>query len=95
MAHIARSIEIDDPVGIIYEQWMRFEELAPSVVDGTEAHIRWRAEVLSFEPRGSRTRVTFRVEFDPVRDDAGLRRRVERTLERFKVYVEARLAPAR
>ncbi len=89
MAHFARSIELDDPVGLIYEQWIRFEELAPSAVGDAEPHIRWRAEVLSFEPRGAGTRVTLRVEFDPVRDDTGVRLRVERALERFKLYVEA------
>jgi hypothetical protein len=71
---------------------MRFEALAAPAVSGGDPHIRWRAEVLSFEPRGAGTRVTFRIEFDPVRDDEGVRRRIERALERFKLYVESTAA---
>lgn len=87
MAHIARSIEVDEPVQAIYEQWMRFEELPRCAVHSLEAQVRWRAEVLTFEPRGSCTRVTLRIDYDPDRSDPALPARVERTLEGFRAFV--------
>ena len=92
MAHVARSIEVEEPVQAIYERWMRFEELPRCAGHALEAHVRWRAEVLTFEPRGRGTRVTLRVDFDPDRPDPALPARVERTLEGFRAFVAG--APA-
>jgi uncharacterized membrane protein len=87
VAHIARSIEVDEPVQAIYEQWMRFEELPRCAAHSLEGPVRWRAEVLTFEPRGGGTRVTLRVDYDPSRPDPALPARVERTLEGFRAFV--------
>ena len=51
MATIEKSIEVDVPVGMAYNQWTQFEEL-PKFMDGVEsvtqnddAHLRWVAEI--------------------------------------------------
>jgi hypothetical protein len=87
LAHVSRSIDVEEPVGSVYEKWTRFDETAPALAED-RARVHWRAEVLSFEPRGSSTCVTLRIEYDPVRNDPGLSRSVERTLEDFRSYLE-------
>lgn len=93
MAHVARSIEVDEPVDAIYEQWTVFEGLPRCAVIEAEAGVHWRAEVLTFEPKGSRTRITLRINYDPTRRDDGLSHRVEAALESFKSFLEERADP--
>jgi uncharacterized membrane protein len=95
VAHVARSIEVEEPVQALYEQWMRFEELPRCAEHSLDAHVRWRAEVLTFEPKGSCTRVTLRIEYDPSRPDPALPARVERTLEGFRAFVAESAAAQR
>jgi uncharacterized membrane protein len=87
VAHIARSIDVDVPVQSVHERWTRFEELPRFAAHALEGHVRWRAEVLTFEPRGGGTRVTLRIDYDPSRPDPALPSRLERTLERFRAFV--------
>jgi hypothetical protein len=87
VAHIARSIELDAQVDSVHAQWLRFEELPASGVPGLTEKIRWRAEVLTFEPTAKGTRVTVKIEFDPTGGDPGLARRVEAVLQRFLAFL--------
>jgi hypothetical protein len=87
VAHIARSIEVDEPVQAVHERWLRFEELPRCAAHALEGHARWRAEVLTFEPREGGTRVTLRIDYDSNRPDPALPARVERTLEGFRAFV--------
>ncbi len=89
---MAASIELDEPVGTIYERWTEFEKLPRFVVGAVEARIRWRAEILTFEPMGGGARVTLRIEYDPAGGGAGLSRHVQGALESFKAFVEERSA---
>jgi len=93
VARVTKSIEVDEPVDTIHELWLQFEDATRSAVHALEANIRWRGEVLTFEPKGSRTRVTLRIDYDPVEGDP-LSHHVERTLESFRLFVEARSAGA-
>jgi uncharacterized membrane protein len=88
VAHIARSIELDAPVDTIHEEWLRFEALPSSAVHSMVARVRWRAEVLTFEPTNGGTRVTLRVEYDSAGGDAGLGRRVQDVLLSFTSFHE-------
>jgi hypothetical protein len=63
-------------------------------VEEVEARVRWRAEVLTFEPSGDGTRVTLRVDYDASAGDAGLSRALERALEAFRAFLAERFAPA-
>jgi uncharacterized membrane protein len=87
VAHIARSIEVDEPVQAVHEQWMRFEELPRCAAHALEGRVRWRAEVLTFEPREGGTRVTLRIDYETSRPDPALPARLERTLEGFRAFV--------
>lgn len=51
MAPVQKSIEVDVPVSVAYNQWTQFEEF-PRFMDGVEevqqlddTHLRWRAEI--------------------------------------------------
>lgn len=51
MAAVEKSIEVDVPVNVAYNQWTQFEEF-PKFMDGVEevrqiddTHLRWRAEI--------------------------------------------------
>lgn len=88
MAHIARSIEVDAHVDDVHARWLRFEALPASGYSGIVGKVRWRAEVLTFEPLPAGTRVTVKIEFDPAHGDPALAGRVERLLERFSAFVE-------
>ncbi len=94
MAHITRSIELAQPVAVISEGWAEFERTPRYGVDTTAARVRWRAEVLTFEPIGDGTRVTLRIDYDPAGGDGGLPRKIEAALEAFRVYLAERLGAA-
>lgn len=94
MANISRSIDVQEPVDAVNERWAEFEKLPRCTLAGTEARVRWRAEVLTFEPRGDSTRVTVRIDYDPAGGDAGLSRSIEDTLQAFKTFAESRAAGA-
>ncbi len=99
MAYIEKSIEIEKPVGAVYDDWTQFEEF-PRVLEGlkemqglVDTRLRWRAEVLTFAPRGAGTRVTLRVDYDANGSeiDDALRvasGRLQRDLELFRTFVE-------
>lgn len=87
MAHITRAIELDGPADAVHEQWLRFEECPHRAASSVTAGVRWRAEVLTLEPLGMRTRVKLRVEYEPTGDgDEVLRRRVEAVLQAFTMF---------
>ncbi len=88
MAHVARSIEVDAPVETVHREWLEFEDSPRCAVHSLGAGVRWRAEVLTFEPMGARTRVTLKVEFDPAGADAGLPGRLDAVLRSFVSFRE-------
>lgn len=88
MAHITRSIDVDAPVDTIHQQWLRFEKLPRCAAHSMVVNVRWRAEVLTFEPIPAGTRVTLRIDYDPAGGDAGLSRRVEGVLQSFASFFE-------
>lgn len=95
MAHITRSIELAEPVPVISEGWAEFERSPRYAVAEAVGRVRWRAEVLTFEPAGDGTRVTLRVDYDGTAGGAaGLTRSIEGALEGFRAFLVERLAPA-
>ncbi len=94
MAHITRSIELAEAVGAIAEQWTIFEGTPRYLVGEAVARVRWRAEVLTFEPNDTGTRVTLRIDYDPSDGDAGLSLRVQDALEDFRSFLAERSAGA-
>lgn len=90
MARISRSILLPEPVGTICELWTEFERTPRCAVDVVEARLRWRAEVLTFEPDGDGTRVTLRIDFEPHGSDAWLPHGIEGTLEGFRSFLTER-----
>lgn len=94
MAHITRTIEIAEPVGVVSERWNEFERTQRCDVEQAKARVRWRAEVLTFEPKGDCTRVTLRVDYEPGAGDAGLTRSIERALEAFRSFLAEQFSPA-
>lgn len=89
MARIAQSIDVAEPVDVAYEKWMRFEQVPLPAVDELEAHLRWRSEVLTFEPRGGGTRVTLRIDFETSGTDAELSGQLRGALEEFRIFLES------
>lgn len=94
MAHITRSIELAEPVPVISEGWAEFERSPRCAVAEAVARVRWRAEVLTFEPAGDGTRVTLRVDYDGSAGAAGLTRSIEGALEGFRSFLVERTASA-
>ena len=95
MAHITRTIELAEPVGVVSERWNDFERTQRCDVEQAKARVRWRAEVLTFEPTGDGTRVTLRVDYEPGAGDAGgLSRSIERALEGFRSFLAEQFSPA-
>jgi hypothetical protein len=94
VAHITRSIELAEPVSLVSERWSEFEKTPHYAVGEAQARVRWRAEVLTFEPTGDGTRVTLRVDYDPSAGDAGLSRSIERALEEFRTFLAEEIAMA-
>lgn len=94
MAHVTRAIELEGPPDAVHEQWQRFEALPRSRARSMTAGVRWRAEVLTFEPLGERTRVKLSVEYDAAAGDEALPRRVEAILEAFTAFRHGEAAAA-
>ncbi len=87
MAHITRSIELPEPVGVVQERWTEYERSSRCAVAAVEARLRWRAEVLTFEPLAGGTRLTLRISFDPGPGDAAVIGRLEGVLEGFRAFL--------
>jgi hypothetical protein len=88
MAQVIRSIEVDAPVDAVHAEWLRFEELPRCAAHTLTAGLRWRAEVVTFEPIGPRTRVKLRVEYEPTGAEATLPLRMETVLQAFAYFRE-------
>ena len=88
MPQIARVVEVDAPVDTIQAQWERFEGLPRCAVHSVVANVRWRAEVLTFEPIESGTRITLKIEYEPGGCDAALPCRLESVLRSFVAFFE-------
>ncbi len=97
MSHIAKCIEVDEPVASVHEQWSEFEQFPQLAIhQEAEARLSWRAEVLTLEPLGPETtRVTLRIEYDPPGDARAVSRSVEGALERFRDFLSGRGREAR
>ncbi len=92
MAQIARAVEVDVPVAVIEEQWQRFEGLPRCPAHSLTANVKWRAEVLTFEPIDTGTRITLKVEYQPGGAEAGLPCRIDAVLQSFVSFLELRPA---
>ena len=91
MAQIVRAVEVNAPVELIERQWQRFEDLPRCGIHSLTENIKWRAEVLTFEPIRTGTRVSLKIEYEPGGCDAALPRRLESVLQGFLSF----LAPGR
>jgi hypothetical protein len=94
LAQIERSVNVDAPVDTVHEEWLRFEDRPSCAVHALVSSVRWRAEVLTLEPRPDGTRITLKIEYDPGGADAGLPRRLEGVLQSFTSFFERRHARA-
>ncbi len=92
MAQIARTVEVDAPVETIEEQWQRWEGLPRCAAHSLTANVRWRAEVLTFEPIRTGTRITLKVEYEPGGAEAGLPCRIDAALQSFVSFLQLRRA---
>ncbi|HEX9050796.1 MAG TPA: hypothetical protein VF841_09710 [Anaeromyxobacter sp.] len=90
MAQIARAVEVNAPVETIEEQWQRFEDHPRCAAHTLTVNVRWRAEVLTFEPIRTGTRITLKVEYEPGGAEAGLPDRLEAVLQGFVSFLELR-----
>ncbi len=88
MAQIARAVEVSAPVEIIQAQWERFEGLPRCAVHSLVANVKWRAEVLTFEPIRTGTRISLKIEYEPGGCDGALARRLETVLQSFLSFLE-------
>jgi hypothetical protein len=91
VARIQRTIEVAEPVDVVSERWAEFERTPRHGIDAAVSRVRWRAEVLTFEPAGDGTRLTLRIDYDEAGEGAALARSVERALEAFRVFLAERL----
>ncbi len=90
MAKIARAVEVNAPVDAIQRQWERFEDLPRCDAHSLVANVRWRAEVLTFEPIETGTRISLKIEYEPGGYDAALPSRLESVLRSFVTFLELR-----
>ncbi len=88
MAQIARAVDVNAPVEVIQAQWERFEELPRCAVHSLTENVKWRAEVLTFEPLRVGTRISLKIEYEPGESDGVLPRRLESVLASFVAFVE-------
>lgn len=94
MAQIATTVEVDAPVDMIERQWERFEGLPCCAVHSLVADVKWRAEVLTFEPVRTGTRITLKIEYQPGGAEAALPCRMRSVLQSFVSFVEVGRARA-
>ncbi len=87
MAQVARAVEVSAPVETIERQWERFESLPRCPAHGVVANVKWRAEVLTFEPIATGTRITLKIEYAPGGGEAALPRRVDAALQAFLSFL--------
>ncbi len=92
MAQIARAVEVNAPVEVIEEQWQRFEDLPRCAAHTLTVNVKWRAEVLTFEPLDVGTRITLKVEYQPGGAEAGLPCRIDAVLQSFVSFLRLRSA---
>ena len=88
MPQIARAVEVNAPVEMIEEQWQRFEDLPRCAAHTLTVNVKWRAEVLTFEPIRTGTRIILKVEYEPGGAEAGLPSRLDAVLQSFVAFVE-------
>jgi hypothetical protein len=85
---IARAVEVNAPVETIEEQWQRFEDLPRCAAHTLTVNVKWRAEVLTFEPIRTGTRITLKVEYEPGAGEAVLPSRLDAVLQSFVAFLE-------
>ncbi len=90
MPQIARTVEVNAPVELIERQWQSFEELPRCAAHTLTVNVKWRAEVLTFEPIRTGTRITLKVEYEPGGAESGLPSRLEAVLQGFVSFLERR-----
>lgn len=88
MAQIARAVEVEAPVETIEQQWQRFEDLPRCAAHAVVTNVKWRAEVLTFEPIRTGTRITLKIEYEPGGAEAGLPSRIDAVLQSFVSFLE-------
>ncbi len=88
MAQIARAVEVNAPVEVIQAQWERFEDLPRCGIHSLTENVKWRAEVLTFEPLRVGTRISLKIEYEPGECDVVLPRRIESVLASFVEFLE-------
>ena len=81
-----------------YQQWAECEDCprfleGPKEIGLAEARLRWRAEILTFAPKGMGTRVTLRIDYDAIRADVEhalqfVSRRLQRDLDLLQRLAE-------
>ncbi len=90
MAQIARAVEVNAPVDVIQQQWELFENLPRCAANPVVANVRWRAEVLTFEPIDTGTRITLKIEYEPGGVEAALPCRMDAMLQGFVRFLDLR-----
>lgn len=75
------------PVETIERRWERWEALPCSAVHAVVANVKWRAEVLTFEPIASGTRIKLKIEYEPGGCEAALPGRIDAALEGFVAFL--------
>ncbi len=90
MAQIARTVEVNAPVDVIHQEWERFENLPRCAAHSVVANVRWRAEVLTFEPIDAGTRITLKIEYEPGGVEAALPCRIDAALQSFVHFLRLR-----
>jgi hypothetical protein len=90
MPQIARTVEVNAPVELIEQQWQSFEELPRCAAHTLTVNVKWRAEVLTFEPIRTGTRITLKVEYEPGGAESRLPSRLDAVLQGFVSFLELR-----
>ncbi len=89
MAQVERAVEVNAPVSTIEQRWERFEALPCCALHGVTANVKWRAEVLTFEPIAAGTRIKLKIEYQPGGCEAALPARIDAALESFVAFLGA------
>ncbi len=88
MAQVTRAVEVNAPVETIQRQWECFESLPRCAAHCVVANVKWRAEVLTFEPIKAGTRITLKIEYEPGGCEAALPRRIDAALQSFVSFFQ-------